>query len=464
VADRSIGALDFPSWSSAIVATEVLLLVLVALLIAANAVFVAAEFSFVTVDRATVDRAAKAGDRRARGLEKGLRNLSTQMSGAQFGITITSLVVGFIAEPSIASLLLRITGSAPTGLALVIALTSALIIATGTQAILGELVPKNWAISQPFRVGRAVAGLQRGFTWLARPAIHVLHSAANAIVRLFGIEPREELTSARAPSELVSLVTRSGVHGTLDDTTASLLSRSILFGDRRAENVMTPRPQVDFVSGETSCAQILDLVASTGHARFPVVERSEDDVVGIIHFRDALKVSPGNRESTPARRVMQPFCAVPESLELDPLLTELRAAPLQFAVVVDEYGGTAGIVTLEDLVEEIVGEIQDEQDRPERRVRRLSDGTWELSGLLRPDEASEVLGVALPEGEQSETLGGLIIEKLGRIPREGDTVIVRAPVVGPQEPVDLDVALTVHTMDERRIDQIRVRFVEVGAA
>lgn len=442
-------------------ASEIILLLLVLLLIGANALFVAAEFSFVTVDRPTVERAVASGDRRARSLAAGLQSLSTQMSGAQFGITITSLVVGFIAEPSIASLLLPLFGAVPDGVALTLSLTLALIIATGTQAIVGELVPKNWAISEPFRVGRFVAGFQRGFTWFARPVINILHRAANAIVRAFGIEPREELTSARAPSELISLVTRSGVQGTLDDATAALLARSIIFGDRRAENVMTPRPQVDFVDGKTSCADVLTLVASTGHARFPVVEQDEDDVVGVIHFRDALKVPTAERGQTAARRVMQQFRAVPESLELDPLLSELRSAPLQFAVVVDEYGGTAGIVTLEDLVEEIVGEIQDEQDRPERRARRLSDGTWELSGLLRPDEASEVLGVALPEGRQTETLGGLIIEHLGHLPRAGDTIILRAPVVGPENPIDLDVALTVHTMDERRIDQVRVRFVEV---
>lgn len=443
-------------------ATEFLLLILVMLLIGANALFVAAEFSFVTVDRATVDRAAASGDRRARSLAKGLQSLSTQMSGAQFGITITSLVVGFIAEPSIASLLTPLFGSLPDGVALAISITAALIIATGVQAILGELVPKNWAISEPFRVGRAVAGFQRGFTLIARPLVNVLHRAANAIVRVFGIEPREELTSARAPGELVSLVTRSGMQGTLDDTTAHLLTRSIVFGDRRAENVMTPRPQVDFVSGTTTCAEVLDLVRTTGHARFPVIGADEDDVIGIIHFRDALKISNGRRFQTKARTVMQEFRAVPESLELDPLLTELRTAPLQFAVVVDEYGGTAGIVTLEDLVEEIVGEIQDEQDRPERRARRLDDGAWECSGLLRPDEVSEVIGVALPEGQLSETLGGLIIEHLGRLPDPGDTVILRAPVVGPQEPIELDVALTVHAMDERRIDQVRIRFVEAN--
>lgn len=447
-------------------ATEVLLLVLVVGLIAANAIFVAAEFSFVTVDRPSVERRAEAGDRRAESLLAGLRTLSTQMSGAQFGITVTSLVVGFIAEPAIAELLVGPLQSLgiPSGAALPIALTGALIIATGTQAIFGELVPKNWAISQPMRVGRAVAGAQRAFTTVTGPLVRVLNGAANAILRMVGIEPQEELASARTPEELLSLVSRSGDQGTLDETTAELITRSIEFGDRTAADVMTPRPRVVFVQAEDSCAQVMDLVAGTGHARFPVVGDNTDEVIGLAHYKKVLPVAIEDRASTPIAEVMAPVLTVPESLELDPLLELLRSAPLQLAVVIDEYGGTAGVVTLEDLVEEIVGEIRDEQDRPHQRVARDREGGWTVSGLLRPDQASDIVGVELPHGEQTETLGGLIIERLGRIPREGDVVIVQAPVIGPEDPVILDVALTVSQMDGRRIDRVRVRFLESGVS
>ncbi len=438
---------------------DLVLLLLVVLLIGANALFVAAEFSFVTADRARVERAIEAGDHRAASLLAGMRSLSTQMSGAQLGITMTSLIVGFIAEPSIGALIQRALPMLPPGTSLPISIALALVIATGTQMVFGELVPKNWAISEPIRVGGAVAGFQRGFTRIAGPALRILHGAANAIVRALGVEPREELVSARTPEELVSIAARSSRQGTLDDTTASLLTRSIVFGERTAEDVMTPRTRVVFVDANDSCAHVLDRVAATGHGRFPVTDGNEDDVVGIVHFRDVLAVNVDQRGDRSVRGVMQPIGAVPESLELDPLLTELRASPMQCAIVVDEYGGTAGIVTLEDLVEEIVGEIQDEQDRPDHGASRDVDGVWILSGLLRPDEASEVLGVALPEGEQTETLAGLITERLGRIPRSGDTVIVSAPVIGPDEPVTLDVALNVHAMDGRRVDQIRARFV-----
>ena len=440
--------------------TEFVLLGLVLVLIVANALFVAAEFSFVTADRPSVERAAATGNRRAASLLAGMRSLSTQMSGAQLGITITSLIVGFISEPSIGALLERAFGALPFGVSPAIAIILALVLATGFQAIFGELVPKNWAISEPIRVGQAVAGFQRAFTKISTPALRLLHGSSNAIVRALGVEPREELVSARTPDELVSIAIRSSRQGTLDDTTAQLLTRSIVFGDRTAEDVMTPRTRVVFVDAEDSCANTLAKVAATGHARFPVIDGSEDDVIGVVHFRNLLAIPVDERSTRSVRAVMQPLAAVPGSLELDPLLGELRSSRIQCALVVDEYGGTAGIVTLEDLVEEIVGEIQDEQDRPNRGVTRASDGSWTWSGLLRPDEASEVLGVALPHGEQTETIGGLIMERLGRIPQEGDTVIVSAPVMGPEEPVHLDVALTVQAMDGRRVDQIRARFIE----
>lgn len=443
---------------------ELLLLLLVLVLVAANALFVAAEFSFVTVDRASVERAASDGNRRAAGLLRGVQTLSTQMSGAQLGITVTSLAVGFIAEPSIGALLigpLRAL-SISEAAALPLALTLAVILATAFQVIFGELVPKNWAIAQPLRVGKAVNGFQRGFTRIAGPLVRVLNGAANAILRLLGIEPREELASARDPRELLSLVARSGTFGTLDTATATLVARSIEFGDRTAEDVMTPRPRVVFVQGSDPVSAVIDAVAATGHARFPVAGANADEVIGMVNFKQVWGVPSDQRDSRRVREIMDAAMVVPESLELDPLLGVLRAAPLQMAVVIDEYGGTAGIVTLEDLVEEIVGEIQDEQDRPSHRVRRSPDGSWLLSGLLRPDEASEILGVQIPEGAQTETLGGFVTERLGRIAREGDTIIVRVPVLGPDEPIDLDVALTVQDMDGRRIDRIRARFVSAA--
>ncbi|GIJ80035.1 Hemolysin, contains CBS domains [Micromonospora phaseoli] len=446
--------------------TEWLLLAVAVLLIAANALFVAAEFAFVTADRATVERHAQAGDRRSEGLLKGLRTLSTQLSGAQLGITVTSLVVGFLAEPSLATLLrgpLGLTGLSD-GAVTALSVTLALALATGFQMVFGELVPKNWAIAEPLRVGRAVAGAQRGFTAVAGPLIRFLNGTANRILRLMGIEPTEELASARSPQELASLVTRSGQQGTLDSRTAELIARSIDFGGRSAADVMTPRTRVRFVSADAPAGEVLALAAGSGHARFPVTGTGVDDVVGAVHFKHALAVPATDRTARPVRSIMASLPEVPETMHLDPLLGVLRDQGLQMAVVVDEYGGTAGIVTLEDLVEEIVGEIADEQDAPARRHHRAADGTWTLSGLLRPDEASRLIDLDLPEPRDTDTLGGLVTEHLGRFPQVGDTITVSAADRSHPDsdglPSPAGAELTVIRLDGRRVDRLTLRRVD----
>jgi CBS domain containing-hemolysin-like protein len=443
--------------------TEWALLALVVLLIVANGLFVAAEFSLVTVDRTTVERAAASGDVRSERLLGALRGLSTQLSGAQLGITVTSLVVGFIAEPSLATILrgpLGLTGLSDTAVTAT-AFAVAFVVVTGFQMVFGELVPKNWAIAEPLRVGRAVIGFQRGFTTVSGPAITVLNGMANWIVRRLGIEPAEELASARSPEELASLARRSAQKGTLEAGTAELLSRSIEFGDRRAADVMTPRPRVRFVRAEDPVTTVLDLTARTGHARFPVIGESVDDVLGMVHFKHSVAVPYEERPDTAVAQVVHDLPAVPATMELDPLLTVLRQSGPQMAVVVDEYGGTDGIVTLEDLVEEIVGEIHDEQDRPVGRMRKLSDGAWSLSGLLRPDEIEQLTGLELPEGEESDTLGGLVVERLGRLPEVGDAVELmatdHADVDEDGIPRDTELRLEVSRLDGRRVDRLVLR-------
>ncbi|MBI9115983.1 hemolysin family protein [Sanguibacter suaedae] len=442
--------------------TEWLLLLLVVLLIGANALFVAAEFALVTVDRPRVARDAEAGDKRAVSVQKALRTLSTQLSGAQLGITVTSLVVGMIAEPSIAALLggpIKATGL-PEATAVGVSLTAAFLIATMTQMVFGELVPKNWAISEPLRVSRAVAGAQRGFTAATKPLISFLNGSSNVLVRALGIEPREELASARSAQELGALATRSATEGLLDSALAVRLAHAVEFTERTAEDVMTPRTRVRFLPSDASVAEVLRLTASTGHARFPVEGESVDDVVGVVHFKDALTVPVAEREGRTVDEIMHEVRAVPSAMPLDAVLQELRSG-LQLAVVVDEYGGTDGIVSLEDLVEEIVGEIDDEQDRPSAKPRRLPDGAWSLPGLMRPDEVGEATGLELPEAEDAATLGGLVTERLERFPERGDTVDVDAwDTTNPDEdglPTPALVRLTVTRTDGHRTAQLRMR-------
>ncbi|CAN5814483.1 hemolysin family protein [soil metagenome] len=426
---------------------EWLLLGVVVLMVAANALFVAAEFSLVTVDRPLVEKAAWEGDTRARGILAALKILSTQLSGAQLGITVTSLVVGFIAEPSLAALLvgpLRSLGLADSAPA--IAFGTAFILATAFQMILGELVPKNLALARPYEVARTVAGPQRAFTAATRPLINFLNGSANRILRVIGVEPVEELASARSPQELLSLVQRSRSEGTLESNTAKLLIRSFKFGSLSANDVMVPRRRVRTLSVDSSISELVSLARSTGHSRFPVLGEGVDDPVGVVHIKQAIAAPFDERAVRRVGEVMIPPVLVLESTNLDQLLSVLRGRGLQMAIVVDEYGGTAGIVTLEDLIEEIVGEIVDEHDRTNLHAHRRPDGVWSLSGLLRPDEAWELTGLAFPESDDYDTLGGLMAGELGKIPKVGS---VAALILE-----DIPVVLTVQRMDGFRVDRL----------
>ena len=422
---------------------EWLLLGIAVLLIAATALFVAAEFSLVTVERGTVEAGVAADERGAGGVLSGLRTLSTQLSGAQLGITVTTLLVGFLAQPSLASLLSApleaagVGGTTADGLALALAL----FLATGVSMVFGELVPKNLAIALPFATAKAVVPFQRGFTWVTHPLIRLFNGNANWLLRRLGVEPQEELASARSAEELQSLLRRSAAAGTLEGGTARLLSRSLNFGERTAGDVLTPRGRVDFVERSTSVADVVELARTTGHSRFPVTgDGGSDDVVGVVTLRVLLRVPEDDRARTTAASVMDPPLVVPETVQLDELLVQLRNGS-HLALVVDEYGGTAGVVTIEDLVEELVGEVEDEHDSPDQRVRNRPDGSLLLSGLLRPDELRE-LGIPADDDSDYDTLGGLVVDELGRIAVAGDT----AEVGGWQ--------LTVRQMDGMRIDLV----------
>lgn len=419
------------------------LLGLAVLLIAANALFVAAEFSLVTVDRTAVEVKAPTSAAAARVLDA-LRNLSTQLSGAQLGITVSSLLVGYLAEPSLATMLtpaletLGLTEAA----ALPLALTLALLIATIVQMVFGELVPKNWAIAEPMRVANTVAPPHMAFTAAARPLINLLNGSANRLLLAMGIEPTEELSSARSPGELQSLIRRSASQGTLDRPVASLLDRSIRLNDRVVADVLTPRTNVHAIDAAAPVAEVLQVARETGHSRFPVTGVDGiDDVVGVIDLRRALRVDPALAGTARVREVMDHTLVVTETLHVDDLLEVLRERG-HLAIVVDEYGGTAGVVTLEDVVEELIGEVADESDEPEFSSARHADGSIVLSGLLRPDEARD-LGVPAPDSPEYETLGGLAMRVIGAVPGVGDEFVVDGW------------SAVVTQMDGRRVEALR---------
>jgi CBS domain containing-hemolysin-like protein len=428
------------------VSTAWLLLAIAGVMLLGNALFVAAEFSLVTVDRSKVADAAKRGDRTAAGVLEALRTLSTQLSSAQLGITVTSLIVGYLAEPSLATLLrgplaaLGVGDGAAAG----VSVTIALVVATALQMVLGELVPKNLAIARPWKVAARVAGPQRRFTAIAGWLIRLLNGNANAIVRVMGIEPQEELDSARAPQELQSLVRRSAELGTLPRPTAALLARGLEFGERSASDAMTPRVRVHFVHTDTSVAEVLTTARHSGLSRFPVTgDGGSDDVVGVVDLRHLLRVPRDERSTTPAGDVAVEPLFVPEAIELDTLLRQLRRAGTNMTVVIDEYGGTAGIVTLEDLIEELVGEVEDEHDQPVSRVRLGRDGTYVVTGLLRPDEIRE-LGVDVPDDDGYDTIAGFMADVLDRLPTSGDEIDVG------------DWTMRVVRMDGLRVDRMKL--------
>ncbi len=328
--------------------TEWLLVGLGVLLTIGTALFVASEFSLVSVDRPAVERAVEAGDQRAEGVLAAVRTLSTQLSAAQVGITLTTLIVGYLVEPSLAALLEAPLRAAGVGAEAVpaVAVGVGLFVATVFSMLVGELLPQNLGISAPLATARVVVGPLRVFTRVAGPLIRVLNGSANRLLRGIGVEPQEELSSARTPEELAALVRRSAEVGTLDETTADIITRSLDFAGRTAADVMTPRVRMQVARRDETAADVVALARSTGFSRFPVVEEDVDDVVGVVHLKTAITVPRDRRDQVPVGALMAQAVRVPETVRLDPLLAALREQGLQMAVVVDEYGGTAGVVTL----------------------------------------------------------------------------------------------------------------------
>jgi CBS domain containing-hemolysin-like protein len=436
-----------------------ILLALALLLVVMCGLFVAAEFALVTVDRNQVDRAAEEGDAAAQGVQSALRSLSTQLSGAQVGITVTNLGIGFLAEPAISDLIEEPLGELgiPDGAVAPIAIAFGLAVGTFLTMIFGELVPKNLAIALPMATARATQLPMRTFTAVNKIPIRILNGSANAIVRRLGMEPQEELRSARSSTELASLIQRSATVGTLDPDTAELMERSVEFGTRTAAEIMTPRVRTHSLEANDRATAVIELTRSTGHSRFPVLD-DEDTVVGTVHVKHAVALPPHERATTKVKHLMAKPIVVPDSLRLDPLMGLLRGEGFQLAVVLDEYGGHAGIVTLEDVIEEIVGDISDEHDRMGARGRQRRDGSWSLSGLLRPDEVEDLTGVELPEGEDYDTIAGLALKILGRIPEVGDLVELAVPErSNPDEPAERLAVLMVEHMDGLRVDRLMLR-------
>jgi CBS domain containing-hemolysin-like protein len=426
------------------VLTALLLLGIGLVLTVGTGFLVAAEFALVNLDRSDLEARARGGEKGLETIIGALKVTSTHLSSAQLGITLTTLLAGFTFEPALSTFVtppleaLRLSRAVVEPVAAVLGV----LIATVLSMIIGELLPKNLALAVPRRTARIVVPFQVGFTAVFRPAVTLLNRTANVVLRAIGIEPKEELSGARSAQELSSLVRRSAMEGVLDEDTATLLTRSLQFADLTAADVMTPRPRLATIGRGDSTRDVLALARSTGFSRFPVIEDSVDDVVGIVHVKQAMAVPRERRADVPVGAIEQEALRVPETMRVDSLLGELRGKGYQMAVVLDEYGGTAGVATLEDLVEELVGDLVDEHDRTRAGIVRGRDSLT-FPGILRPDELADQAGIKVPESGLYETVAGFVVSRLGRLPAVGDTVTVEQGT------------LTVLRLDGRRVDRLR---------
>ena len=414
------------------------------LLTIGTGIFVASEFALVNLDRSELEARRDRGETRLGLTIAALKITSTHLSSAQLGITLTTLLTGYTMQPAITTMLTGPLTSAglPASAVPAIATTAAVVVATLLSMIIGELVPKNFALALPIQTAKLVIPAQTVFTTVFKPAVLVLNGSANGLLRAMGIEPKEELSGARSAEELSSLVRRSASAGLLEKDTATLLHRTLLFSGHTASDVMTPRPRVAVISRTASAQAVIDLTRQTGYSRFPVIDESADDVVGIVHVKQAVAVPRSRRATVPVSGLQTEAVRVPETMKLDGLLSELRGRGYQMAIVVDEYGGTAGVATLEDLVEEIVGEVADEHDRTRAGVVRSPDSLT-FPGMLRPDELLERAGLSVPDDGPFETVAGFVMSELGRLPVVGDTVAIEGGT------------LRVERLDGRRIDRLR---------
>ncbi|EME17444.1 hemolysin family protein [Rhodococcus triatomae] len=409
----------------------ILLGVLVVLLITAvTGYFVAQEFAYMAVDRSRLKARAESGDSAAARALTVTRRTSFMLSGAQLGITVTGLLVGYVAEPLIGRGLGDLLGGVgiPTGVGIAIGAVVAVAFSTVAQMLFGELFPKNLAIARPEPVARWLALSTtlylKVFGWL----ITLFDASSNLLLRALRIEPVHDVEHSATPRDLEHIVAESRDAGELPRELSALLDRILEFPTRTAEHAMIPRARVDLVRAGDPIADVLAQMGS-GHTRYPVVGTSSDDLRGVVHLHDLLG-TPTGTASDHARKAV----VVPTTLPLPEVLAQINAAKDEMALVIDEYGGFAGVVTIEDMAEELVGEIADEHDPDgDAGTAREIDGGWLMPGDMPVDEASRVLDRELPEDEDFETLAGLVIDRFGGFPTVGDTVDV--PV--PGDPADL---------------------------
>ena len=391
-------------------------LVAIGVLLVVNAFFVAAEFSLVAVERARIDAASEAGERPARRVRRLQESLTRHLSGAQFGITLAALLLGFVAEPTVARILSGDAHATGASVALAIGM------ATVLHLVVAEQVPKYVALAIPERTALALAPAITAYGVATRLLVDLLNWTANAIVRFLGVEPKGQIQASRTLDELEDLIETSADDGSIDPDEATLLRRSIRFADKTAADALVPRVAIEALQRDEPATALVRLSLDSGHSRFPVYGVDLDDIVGVVHVKSLYGRPAAERGRVPVADLMHEVLAVPETRELEDVLADMRVRRNQLAVVVDEHGGTAGIITLEDILEEILGEIGDETDRVEVRTRSEAQGSTVVSGRLNLDEVEEATGFRVPEGPY-ETLAGFVVARMGYLPEVSDMVV-----------------------------------------
>jgi CBS domain containing-hemolysin-like protein len=420
----------------------------VIILVAANAFFVAAEFALVAARRTRIEALVRRGDRKAKTVQKALQDLYRQLSAAQLGITVASILLGFVAEDTVAHLFHDWFASVPQALSFLARGGVASVVAVATisflHVVFGEQAPKAWAITHPERTSRWVAAPLIAFSWITRPFTDLLNWSARRVVRLLGLKgTTSELERIHSPEEIRMLVEQSMKRGSLDAGDARLLQGVFAFGEKTARDVMTPRTEMVALPRDLPLDEAADRVAAAGRSRYPVYGESLDDIVGTVHAKDILAaVRAGKRDTLQA--ILRPAVFVPGTRDVGDVLADMRRHKNHLALVLDEYGGTAGLVTMEDLIEEIVGPIYDEYDRPEARPPIAgSEVAPILPGAMPIAEVNAAYGLSLDDRDYT-TLGGLLFGTLGRLPKVGDRITVT------------DAVFEIVTMDGRRVGSARL--------
>ncbi|MBK3643814.1 hemolysin family protein [Streptomyces sp. MBT33] len=440
-------------------AHAVLGLLAVFVLTAGTGYFVAQEFAYVSADRLALAREARAGDRRAARALKVLERLSFMLSGAQLGITVTGLVVGFIAEPSVSALLrpalsgAGVPGAAVTGISVVLSFVGATVV----QMVLGELAPKNLAIAVPERLAKSLAASTLTYLRIVGPVVRIFDGAANRLLRETGIEPVEELHHGATLEELGHLIGASHEQGRLSKDTAELLDHALEFSERTLDEVMVPRADTVFVRADAKASEAVDLIGKYGHSNHPVLGEHPDDVGGVLGVRELMRLPADRLASATAGELARRPLLLPDTLPLPEAVERMRERDDEFAVVLDEHGGVAGVVTYEDIAEELFGDIADESDTVTHLAVADADG-WLVDAGRRLDEVAEATGIELPEEDDYDTVAGLVVDRLGRFPAVGDRLTVALPD-GGRAVIDVR-ALDRHVPERVRIARLAERTEE----